>query len=335
MNAVEAAIRVGGTISIETRHWTGHARQPGRRRRTGVLHQFSVLRVLERALALAVVVEMKFVDRVVAERPGVGNIPLLKAFSDDTAEARDVGAGQFEERKRLQRAVVVKVVVDAEVLLVSQPVIDLHCEVVAALGLRRNGFDGVAAIARSGHELHQINGRRIQAGKRNLVVRENARVNLAIGNWRSDRSRASVAIIEDRRICESSRKRRIIENGERLRGAGQIRGIRDRYVGRRDALANAASFIGREEEGAILLDRAAESSTKLILVELRLGAGSRKTIAIRVEHFIAEKFIDVTVKRVGARLGDDVDDGTGVAAVLCVESVGKNAEFLNAVGRGL
>src|ERR1019366_3443285 len=84
-------------------------------------------------------------------------------------------------------------------------------------------------------------------------------------------------------------------------------------LGAGNALFDATSFVREEEEGAVLLDRPAERSAKLILLELRFDDVE---VALGVQHTVAKKFKSVAVKFVGTRLGDDVDDGSGVAAIL-------------------
>ena len=73
---------------------------------------------------------------------------------------------------------------------------------------------------------------------------------------------------------------------------------------RKDALANAATFIGSKEECSILLDGSAKSPAKLVLIELRLLARKAfrtgKAVSIGIEHFVAEKFVDTAMPLIGA-----------------------------------
>ena len=87
---------VRGRAIRETRHGTERGRKPGRRRRAGVLHQTGSLGMLKGALRLAVVVEAELIDRVVADRPGVGDVPLLETLTRGRRETRNVGAGSLE-----------------------------------------------------------------------------------------------------------------------------------------------------------------------------------------------------------------------------------------------
>src|SRR4029077_20381672 len=90
----------------------------------------------------------------------------------------------------------------------------------------------------------------------------------------------------------------------------------------------AASFVGREEERAVFLDWTTECPAKLILMECGFGDVE---ISLRIQAIVAEKLVDVPVKGVSSRLGNYVDDSTGIPPILGVERVGENAEFLNGV----
>ena len=84
-----------------------------------------------------------------------------------------IGAGEFEVGEWAARAVVVEIVIDAQVLLVIQPVVNFDSELVAAYGLGRNGGDQITAVWRSGNKLQQINRGRVHASEGNLAVGEN------------------------------------------------------------------------------------------------------------------------------------------------------------------
>src|ERR1700730_6629229 len=128
--------------------------------------------MLKCLLALAVVIETEFVHRVTADGPGVSNIPLLETLCHNISEARKIGAGEFEVGERVMRAIVVEVVIDAQILLVIQSVVNLGCDLVAAYGRRRHGADQIAAIRRSRNKLEQINRGRIHTSEGNLTTGE-------------------------------------------------------------------------------------------------------------------------------------------------------------------
>src|SRR6185312_3535882 len=67
--------------------------QPGWRCRTGILYRRGKGRVLERTLRFTVVVEAELVHGCVADGPGMGNVPLLKALVGDGAETGHIRAG--------------------------------------------------------------------------------------------------------------------------------------------------------------------------------------------------------------------------------------------------
>ena len=93
-------------------------------------------------------------------------------------------------------------------------------------------------------------------------------------------------------------------------------------------MPDAAAFIGEEKESAVLFDRPAERTPKLILIEHRLHGIE---IALRVQRGIAEVVVDIAVQLVGPRLGDDIHHRARVASVLRVKGIGNDAEFLDAV----
>ena len=104
-------------------------------------------------------------------------------------------------------------------------------------------------------------------------------------------------------------------------------------------MADASSFIGREKESPILLDRPAESPAKLVLIEFWLLTGntlqSREAVRIGVELRVPEKLVNVAMKVVGSRFCNHIHDRAGIAAVFGVKGVGQNTEFFNAVRRRL
>ena len=59
--------------------------------------------MLKCLLALAIVIETELVHRAVADRPGVGDVPLLEALRHSGSEAGEVGASQLEVGKRVLR----------------------------------------------------------------------------------------------------------------------------------------------------------------------------------------------------------------------------------------
>ncbi len=103
---------------------------------------------------------------------------------------------------------------------------------------------------------------------------------------------------------------------------------------RNNAADDAASFVRTEEEGFVFPDRTAQRAPKLILFEGGFR-GWAESKAMSVQNVIAEEFVSAAVEIVCTRLGDDVDDGAGVAAVLGVKGIGDDAKFFNAIGRGL
>src|ERR1017187_6467205 len=161
--------RIAGVISVETRYGS---RQPGGRRRAGVLYQFGVRGMLKRQLALAIEIETEFIHSAVADRPGVGDVPLLEALLYSVSEPGEIRARQFEVGKWAVCGVVVEIVVEAQVLLVIQQVVKFSCNLVAADGPDRHGADLRTAVWRRWDKLQKVNRSRVHAGERDLPVRE-------------------------------------------------------------------------------------------------------------------------------------------------------------------
>src|ERR1041384_99140 len=94
----------------------------------------------------------------------------------------------------------------------------------------------------------------------------------------------------------------------------------------------AQSRVREEEEGFVVLDRTAESATKLVAMKRRPGQSGSPVIGI--EHSVAQVFKERAVKLVTARLGEHVDDATGITTILCVVTVGLDPAFLNRIRVG-
>ena len=107
----------------------------------------------------------------------------------------------------------------------------------------------------------------------------------------------------------------------------QRRHRRDHRAADRLALA----LIVDEEERVVLDERAAERAAELIAAVLRLGLERRLEEVRRVQRFVAEELEGVAVKRVGARLGRQVDDAAVEPAELGRRAVAFDLEFLNRV----
>src|SRR6266566_3141123 len=129
--------------------------------------------MLECTLGFAVVVKPEFIDRAVVDGPGMADIPLLKALFCRRSKAGDVCASGLELSKRRDQAVVVEIIVNAEILAVADSVVELERELVAAIRLHRDSHQDVA-IGRRGHKLKQVHSRRVHASQRYLVVGENS-----------------------------------------------------------------------------------------------------------------------------------------------------------------
>src|SRR5258708_4299710 len=172
---------------------------------------------------------------------------------------------------------------------------------------------------------HEVDCDRVEAAGRNYAAGKKRSVSAA------DRGAQITTGIED--ICNQ-----LILNG----GAGiewRSREVSVPLSRRRnhdgiggDSVDHAASFIGREEESPIFLDRSAKRTSKLVLLVI---GPPQVEVAFGIEQLVAQEFVSVAMKGVGSGLGDDVDDGARVAPVFGVERIGQDAEFRDAVGSRL
>src|SRR5437868_1843270 len=92
-------VGIAGSWVGKTGHGAEYVGEPGRGSTTGVLYQAGVGRMLERSLGLTIVVESKFVDSAVVDRPRVADIPLLKTLAGSRRKSRHVSAGSLELRE--------------------------------------------------------------------------------------------------------------------------------------------------------------------------------------------------------------------------------------------
>ena len=125
-------------------------------------------------------------------------------------------------------------------------------------------------------------------------------------------------------------------DGESLRG-GNLR-LRRNGQGEIRADALALSFISEEKEQLVFDDRAAERAAEIVVVETRLrvrravGLQFRIEVIAGVEGGVAIVLVERTVKLIGARARDDVDDRAAISSVLGAE-LRLQVELLNGVER--
>ena len=91
------------------------------------------------------------------------------------------------------------------------------------------------------------------------------------------------------------------------------------------------ALIVQKKESAVLHNRAAQRASKLVQMQARFGERCLVKEVAGVEHIVAEEFIHRSMQLVGARLGDQVDHGAGVAPIFRGERVGLNFELLNGI----
>ena len=86
-------------------------------------------------LAFPEIVEAEFVHSVCAERPGVAEIPLLRAGREKRPKSRNVRAGGLKGGERIGRGIVLEIVVSRELLGAADFVVHADGELVGALVL--------------------------------------------------------------------------------------------------------------------------------------------------------------------------------------------------------
>src|SRR5258708_29376167 len=131
---------------FEAWHWTRDVRQPRGGRGTGILYGCCKDGTLEGALSFAIVVEAEFVDRCVADRPRVADVPLLKPLVDNGPETGHIRARSLELREWGNLVVIVVIIIKAEILLTVKAVVQPQRSLVATLGLHRRSHKFVAVV---------------------------------------------------------------------------------------------------------------------------------------------------------------------------------------------
>ncbi len=148
----------------EARHRTGNISEPCRSGRTGILNYRREGGMLKCPLRLTVEVEAELIDSTIADGPGMADVPLLKPFVDDGPKPRNVRARRLKHRKRGDLVIVVKIIVEAEVLPIVDAVINLHRKLVGTHRLHRRSHKLVASVRRSGNILQQVNRGGVETG---------------------------------------------------------------------------------------------------------------------------------------------------------------------------
>ncbi len=131
-------------------------------------------------MPLAIVVEAKFVDCCVADRPRMADVHLLNPLVDNGPETGHIRARSLELREWRDLVVIVVIVIKAEVLLAVEAVVKPQGQLVATLGLHRRSHKFVAVVGWGWDKLEQVNSGGVQTAQRNFVTREEGRIELAV-----------------------------------------------------------------------------------------------------------------------------------------------------------
>src|SRR5882762_9402792 len=140
-------------------------------RLAGILHQRSVLRMQERALALAEERKPHFIHRGCAKGPGMRDVQLLRSLVRQIAKTRQRGAARLEPGKRFREVVLREIVITCQMLVLCQFVVDLHSELITSLVPQRHRLRCAIRTIRLRNILVQkIERGLVHAGGRNLII---------------------------------------------------------------------------------------------------------------------------------------------------------------------
>jgi hypothetical protein len=95
----------------------------------------------------------------------VADVPLLKSLVGSGPETGHIRAGSLELRKRRDGMVIIKIVINAEILPVVQTMINAYRKLVITVGLYGGCYELIAAVSRSWNKLEQVNRSGIQTSK--------------------------------------------------------------------------------------------------------------------------------------------------------------------------
>src|SRR5262249_23621515 len=126
-------------------------------------------------LAFAKETKTRFVDGGRTNRPSVCRVDLLCSSGVNAGEIACGRARSLKLRERIERVVVVKIIVEREFLIVVEGMVDTNLELIAAIRLVRGNLHATAAT-RSRYVLQQAHRDRVEAGRRNFEVGENRAV---------------------------------------------------------------------------------------------------------------------------------------------------------------
>ena len=187
----------------------------------------------------------------------MANVDLLRASCVVAREISQRSSFRLKFRKRIQRVVIVKIIVNGGFLIVVERMVDLDLKLIATVSLVGNGYNCVCASPRTGHILKQAQSYGIEATLGNLIAREDVAVRDGVTAARhaSDkdlrgrgkplvcgkRSATATTVLQhtgDGGIRERSGEcRQVREIAADLRAGGHGNRLRD------DSLHDSASFI--------------------------------------------------------------------------------------------
>src|SRR5579862_1730661 len=103
------------------------------------------------------------------------DVQLLRTGCVVSGEITRGGAGCLKLGKRVQRVVVIEIIVERRFLIVRPVVVDTNLELVAAVRLVRGNLHA-AASSRSWNILQQAESDRVKASRGNLIAGKNGTV---------------------------------------------------------------------------------------------------------------------------------------------------------------
>src|SRR5690348_9712006 len=161
----------------------------------------------------------------------MADVYLLRARCVNAREITERGAFRLEFGKRIERVVIVKIIVNGGFLVVVERMVYLDLKLIATVSLVRNGYNCVCASPRTGHVLKQAQSHGIEATRGNLIAREDAAVRhgVAAARHASDedlRGRRKSLICGKRRTAATTVLQHTGDGGIRER-SGERRQVRE------------------------------------------------------------------------------------------------------------
>src|SRR6266850_1074046 len=152
-------------------------------------------------LSFAEIGEAQFIDSGGADSPRMAGVDLLRMSDNPAGEITQRTACQLEDGERIQRVVIIVIIIEREFLVRVQDLVEAKLELVRAI----RGFNDVlglgTAASRPRQELHQAGRNGIKALRGDHATRKDVTVQL----WRARRYRVQIGLASRGEVCPASR----------------------------------------------------------------------------------------------------------------------------------